>query len=327
MSWATSSLPDDARAAARCLTLLERVPHHPFDAVMARDFGLTASDLRFLVAHGLVRHPVRSAYVPAFLPDVIETRIETLKLLVPSGYIVTDRTAGWAAGASMVLAPNEHLVPAPLSVFGPPGHRMRNVLCASGERQLRDDDVMEIDGLLLTTPLRTACDLARLLPRHQAIGAMDQLARLGTFEVEEVVESVQTRFKGMRGIVQARGLAPVVDGGAESQPESSLRLHWCDLGLPPPSTQVPVPSPTGGWYYLDVGNEEHRIAAEYDGEEFHTDLDAAHDEHRRDWCRHGFDYVIAVARRGNLYGRHQDVDRLLRGVQNEARLRDLDRPA
>lgn len=327
MSWTLEDLPDDDREAARCAVLLARVPHDPFTTLMARDYGLTVADLRRLVAHRLLRHPVRGAYLPAFVPDTIESRVATIKLLVPSGYVVTDRTAGWAAGAPMVLAPNEHLAPAPVTVFGPTGHRLRNGLCVSGERRLLDEDVIDVDGLLVTTPLRTACDLGRLLPRHQALGAMDQLARLEQFSTEALIDAVLTRFKGMRGVIQARELAPKVDRGAESQPESSLRLHWWDLQLPTPSTQVPVPSPTGGWYFLDVGNEEHRIAAEYDGEEFHTDLDAAHDDQRREWCRQQDDYVIAVVRRPNLYGRTQDVDRVLRNLLNQARLRDLDRPA
>lgn len=303
------------------------MPDHPFTTLMAADYGLAAADLHRLVSLRLLRHPVRAAYVPSYLADTLELRIAVIRLLVPTGYVVTDRTAGWVAGAPMVLAPNEHLTPAPVTVFGPTGHRLRNGLCASGERRLLDGDVMDVDGLLVTTPLRTACDLARLLPRHQALGAMDQLFRLEQFSIEELVDAVLSRFKGMRGVIQARELAPKVDKGADSQPESSLRLHWWDHQLPTPRTQVPVPSPSGGWFYLDVGNEEHRIAAEYDGEAFHTDLHAAHDEQRRDWCRRQFGYVIAVVRRRNLYGPTQDVDRLLRQLLNEARVRDLDRSA
>ena len=69
-------------------------------------------------------------------------------------------------------------------MFSPPGYRLRNGLVASGERMLRPEDVVEIGGLRVTTPLRTACDLGRLLHRDQAFAAMDSLAGLGAFSVE-----------------------------------------------------------------------------------------------------------------------------------------------
>ena len=47
------------------------------------------------------------------------------------------------------------------------------------------------------------------------------------------------RFRGFRGVVQLRCLAPLGDGRAESPGESALRLHWYDAGLP-------TPEPSGG---------------------------------------------------------------------------------
>ena len=53
--------------------------------------------------------------------------------------------------------------------------RLRNGLCASGERSFRPSDLTTIGGLTLTTPLRTAWDLGRLAHRDSAIGALDAL--------------------------------------------------------------------------------------------------------------------------------------------------------
>ncbi len=89
-------------------------------------------------------------------------------MVVPEDCVVTDRTAAWLWGAGSALAPNDHLKVPKASVFAPPGRRLRNNLTASGERMLTDRDVVELGGLLVTTSLRTACDLARLLHRDQA---------------------------------------------------------------------------------------------------------------------------------------------------------------
>ncbi|MDO9497130.1 MAG: hypothetical protein Q7J48_15600 [Nocardioides sp.] len=291
--------------------LLERLPQmRPFTSAMARAEGVGWPELRALVALEALRHPLQGVYCSSRLADDLAYRLEVLRLVVPPDCVVTDRTAGWLWGAPMALAPNDHLVTPTVSVFAPPGRRLRNGLSSSGERRLATRDVAEIDGLLVTTPLRTACDLGRLLHRDQSLGAMDALARLGRFDLGELSAEMD-RFKGYRGVVQLRALVPLVDPKAESQAESALRLRWVDIGLPRPRCQVPVPAPRGGLYFLDIGLEQRRLAAEYDGEEWHGDEQRAHDEERRAWCRDHEGWTIVVVRRANLYGRHQNAEQLL----------------
>lgn len=284
----------------------------PFTSREADQRGVHNHVRRALVAAGLLRRPVRGVFVRADLVDTLDLRIQILKLVVPADCVVTDRSAAWLWGATMVLAPGAHLAPPPVSVFAPPGRRLRNGLSDSGERRLSRRDVVELDGLQVTTPLRTACDAARLLHRDQAIGVMDMLARLGRFSVEHLATELQ-RFKGYRGIVQARVLAPLVDPRAESPMESVLRLRWIDAGLPTPECQIEVPAPNGS-YFLDIGSREHRFAAEYDGEAFHGTDDDEHDAARREWARGegGGRWTIVVARRDNVFGRKQDAEQVLR---------------
>jgi hypothetical protein len=289
----------------------------PFTTAMAMEYGVSRYRLDQWVARGLLRHPIRGVYHAAQLADGLELRIAILKLVVPADCVVTDRTAGWLWGANMILAPNDHEQVPRVHVFSPPGYRLRNGLVDSGERLLASQDVVELDGLRVTTALRTACDLGRLLHRDQAFAAMDSLAGLGRFAVPELVIEGR-RFKGYRGIVQFRALAPYVDPGAQSPPESILRLRWLDIGLPRPQCQVPVPSAYGGTWWLDVGLPEMRFAAEYDGEAYHTEADRAHDVHRRDWLRSHEGWTIVVARKRNLFGRDQNIEQLLREGAREA---------
>ncbi len=278
---------------------------------MARERGVSRYRLDQWVAEGLLKHPIRGVFYAAQLQDGLALRVAVLKLVVPMACVVTDRTAAWLWGANMVLAPNDHLAVPRVHVFSPPGHRLRNGLVASGERMLADHDVALLDGLRVTTPLRTACDLGRLLHRDQALAAMDALTALGFFTVAELVREVW-RFKGYRGVVQLRALAPWVDPGAQSPPESVLRLRWLDLGLPRPICQVPVMSPHGTTWWLDIGLPELRFAAEYDGEAFHGEEQREHDDERRTWLRTNEGWTIVEVRKENLFGRDQDVDHLLR---------------
>ena len=270
-----------------------------------------------MVAAGLLQHPMRGVYVPVRLEDTLALRVEVLKLVVPEDCVVTDRTAGWLWGANMILAPNDHLATPKVSAFCPPGSRLRNELTNSGERGLIPADVVELNGLLVTTPLRTACDLGRLLYRDQAFAALDSLAALGRFTLPELELSV-TRFKGYRGVIQLRAFVPLVDPRSQSPGESILRLRWYDTALPRPECQVEVPTPWRSSYWLDIGLPEIRFAAEYDGEEFHGDDDEAHDAERREWMRTEEGWTIVVARRANVFGQHQDVHAMLRSGYRDA---------
>jgi hypothetical protein len=291
----------------------------PFTSAEARERGLTYADLKRLVAQGFLRRPIRSVYVSSALPDSLELRVSILKLVVPPSCVVTDRTAGWLWGACMILAPNDHIEVPALSVFCPPGCRLRNGLTDSGERRFARGDVVELDGLLVTTPLRTACDLGRLLHRDQAIAALDSLAALNAFSLDELIASVE-RYKGYRGVIQLRWLVLVVDPRSQSPGESILRLRWLDTGLPRPQCQVEVPTPWGTPYWVDIGLPEIRFGAEYDGEEFHGDDQETHDLGRREWLAREGDWLIEVARKQHVHGPHQDIHvRLRQGYDNALR--------
>lgn len=292
----------------------------PFTTAMAVAEGVSRRQLDLWVGNGALMRPLKGVYYSAGLVDSLGLRLEVLRLVVPESCVVTDRTAGWLWGANMILAPNDHLVVPKAQVFCPPGLRLRNGLVHSGERSLVLGDVATVEGLRITTPLRTACDLGRLLHRDQAFAAMDSLAGLRAFSVEELVEATR-RFAGYRGVIQLRALAPLVDPDAQSPGESILRLRWLDLGLPRPKCQVEVLAPYGGSYWVDIGLEEKRFGAEYDGEDFHTDDDTEHDEERRAWMRRTDRWTIVVARKANIHGPHQDIDQMLGRAAHEAGLR------
>ncbi|HEX5860867.1 MAG TPA: hypothetical protein VFY58_03435, partial [Nocardioides sp.] len=80
-------------------------------------------------------------------------------------------------------------------------------------------------------------------------------------------------------------------------------------------------APGGGSYWIDIGLEEQRFGAEYDGEDFHTEDDAEHDRGRRDWMRRAEGWRLVVARKADIHGPHQGIDQKLLHAASEIGLR------
>ncbi len=98
---------------------LTRLPgSRPFTTAMARQEGVPVQVLAALVAHGLLRRPVRSVYLPVDVPDTLTCRLAALELMVPPGCFVTDHTAAWLHAGDMALLPNAHLNAASLTSSG-----------------------------------------------------------------------------------------------------------------------------------------------------------------------------------------------------------------
>ena len=282
----------------------------PFTAAMAAVLGVSHGQLRRLVARGLVRRVCRGVYAVAQAPDDLEFRARALGLVVSPSAVVTDRTAAWLHGVD-ILPRSALTVPPPVSVFQRPGTRSRRDGVTSGERMLLPRDIVEVHGLAVTSPLRTALDLGRLLWRYDALGALDQFLRIGV-PADELVAEIE-RFKGFRGVVQLRYLVPLADPRAESLPEGALRLHWLDAGLPKPELQWWVYDEYGtALFRLDLALPEVLFAAECDGTEFHTaDRDREHDHERRGWLADCRGWLIEVFVNDDIYRLHADPARRL----------------
>lgn len=290
----------------------------PFTLAQAVAAGVSDYRLRILEHERLVRRVIKGVYVAAHVPDGMLVRAQALALVVPHRAVVVDETAWWFWTG--LLPSGSHEGVPPLQVFHRHKHsRLRNGLCDSGSRMLLPSDVVRVEGLNISTPLRTALDLGRLLRRDRAIGALDSLLRLRVFTKEELVAAVE-RFKGMRGVRQLRALAALADGRSESPGESTLRLRWLDIpSLPPPEPQISVVVNGIEVYRIDLGIRELRYGCEYDGEQFHQDEDA--DRRRRDDLRRRFGWDVEGVGRLNLTGPTEDIQRILHEGVRRARRR------
>lgn len=288
----------------------------PFTTAMAREAGISRWTLGALVSSGLLRRPVRGVYLATEIGDSLSLRAACLQLVAPPDCVVVDRHAGWLLGAQMVLAPGEHLDVRPLSLFRPSGAgRLRNGIARSGERWLRDTDVIEIEGLQVTTPIRTAWDLGRVRWPDEAISGLDAMHRLGAYDVDEFLAGID-QFRGQRWVRTLRAVGPLADGRSESPGESVLRLR-CLQNRFAVVPQVVVTRGTTFIARLDLANEELLAGAEYDGVEWHPPEQREHDRKRREAVR-GEDWLVEVFTKADLFTRTGDADGRIRRLHDRA---------
>ena len=257
-------------------------PTSPFTLASA---PCTRAQLRRAIESREVVRVVHGAYLRSDVELTETTRAQTASLVLGPTAVLCDRTAAWVLGVDCFRYADLDGVPRLESCVlrGHEPTERREVVGRT--RDLREDDIIEIGGVRVTSPLRTAADLLCLLPRREALAAADALMRLHGFTVAEL-RRLLVRYFRRRGVIQARNLAPLVDGRAESSGESWTRLVIVDQGLPVPLPQYWINVDGVPTYRLDLAYPRAKIAIEYDGEEHHTSpSDRLRDERRRAWLR------------------------------------------
>jgi Protein of unknown function (DUF559) len=125
-----------------------------------------------------------------------------------------------------------------------------------------DVEIGSVRGIECTTPARTAFDLGRrYADANMAVPLLDALMN-ATGLTSEAVARVALAHPGARGVATLRTMLTLVDGGAESLPESRLRLLLVGSGLPRPETQIEFRELR---IRVDMGWREWKVAVEYDG--------------------------------------------------------------
>ncbi len=160
---------------------------------------------------------------------------------------------------------------------GAPAELFRTGSRRGGRRVVIHGDSLEPDEIciagewLASTPARTGYDLGRRLRFGHAVETLDALCnatRIAPRDIRRVAE----RHPGTRGIIQLRDVLTLVDGGAESPPETRTRLALIDGGLPRPRTQVKVRNGDGRIVArCDMGWYRWRVVVEYDGDHHWTE--------------------------------------------------------
>ncbi|PRY17897.1 hypothetical protein [Kineococcus rhizosphaerae] len=229
------------------------------------------------------RSPFRNVHVPADTPLTPRQRVLEASMLLPPGGAV----GGWAAahllgarsfdGRTSGGRPVDVLLCVPRSsrLADRPGIRFVRT-------DLRDDEVVTVDGLPVTRAERTAVDLVRRHPDdRERVVAVDALWAEDITDPVRVEAYLATRSR-LRDSARAPPALAHARPGVRSRQETRLRLVWTlDAGLPDPLVNHRVVDVEGRHLGRpDLLDEESGVVGEFDGSS-HLGLATATVDHVR----------------------------------------------
>lgn len=182
-----------------------------------------------------------------------------------------------------------------LTVHGRDRRRPRQGLVLHHAKSLR---TTTLEGVLVTTPEQTFCDLAGTLDLVDLVILGDSLVRKKATTTAALVAAT-VRWTGPHR-ARARRAADLVRERVDSPMETRVRLMLLFAGLPEPIVNLQV-GDDGVTFRLDLAWPELRLAVEYDGRHHAEDTHQwGHDLSRREWLD-GNGWRIIVFRAEDVY--------------------------
>lgn len=243
------------RCVARRPFVPEELRRGPFTVAEAQSAGLSRKQLR----GASWKRILGGLYAWTGLADNPALVLTALHRRLPGGAVFSGQTAGWLHGLDMPPAdPVEVTVPYGCGVSARAGVCIRHGI-------LSTQDIVERQGVPVTSPLRTAFDLARHLCLVEAVVAVDKALHSRLIDIAEFRWYVATHPRST-SISQARRVADLAEPASESAMETRLRMLLIGAGLPRPQAQVALYDDQGGFLArTDLYYPDHRLALEYDG--------------------------------------------------------------
>ncbi|MFV2087127.1 endonuclease domain-containing protein [Micromonospora sp. LOL_021] len=235
-----------------------------------------------LITWRMLRGPAWQRLLPdvyveaaSYDPDDHRMWCEAVAVKLPIGGAISGLSAAHLCGVDLLPRRSPVHVTLPRSTRPKPNRQI-----AVTYATLAPTDVTTLfNGIPMTTEVRTAFDLGRLLPRADALAALDAMLHRHLLSREVLARYLDTRA-GARGVAQLRELVALAEPLAESPMESRLRLLLHDAGLPRPTPQYEVRLPPPGVTpptarpgsrgrfiaRVDLAYPQWRIAIEYEGD-------------------------------------------------------------
>ncbi|HVW81455.1 MAG TPA: type IV toxin-antitoxin system AbiEi family antitoxin [Mycobacteriales bacterium] len=281
----------------------------PFTTAQARQAGLGRGALR----SSPWRNVFRDVWVHESFEDSRQLRLDAVRLVLGDHAFVCGHTAAWLHGID-ARDRRSGLV----WVGCPTGSRLRTRSgCYTREVTVDADDVEDLDGIPVTTPVRTIYDCTRWLSRVEGIVVADALANTGSV-TRQSIAAYRADHPGIRWVTRVDLVVAMLEPLSESPMETRLRLLLIDHGLPRPMAQHVVRDRSGAFVArLDLAYPGARVAIEYDGA-LHWEQRQA-DDRRRDAIR-ALGWKVIVAGASDYFGQPQQLMRAIRAALG----RDLD---
>ena len=278
--------------------LPESLVQSPFTVYESRALGVPPKRLRALD----LTDGGRLIYLPAGRRLEIAERARVLTAATPGAWVSHDTAAvltrlglpPWLGDCYSIHLSKPHELPR-VRRAGVTGHRVR---CIPGE-------LTDVDGVPVTVPPRTWLDLAAALPLNYLIALGDQIIRIPRpgleqrsepYAYKEGLRLLIRQHPNMKGVEKARLALDEMRVGADSFPETFLRLALLEARLPEPELQMRLDPDDSRSPAADMGYRKFRIAIQYDGAP-HLTLQQQSRDIRRDetFRRAGWTYFKANA--------------------------------
>lgn len=258
----------------------------PFTLEQARAAGLTRHSLQ----SSAWCRVFRTVWVAADVPHSRQMRFAAARLILPPHAVICGLTAAWLYGVDV-----RHRDDLDVDVSFAKGRRLRTRpglrVC---QETLDAADVSTVDGIQVTTPLRTAFDCLRWLRGAERLVVADALTHAGLTDVDELCRYFAGKRR-LRNLRIGERLLDLVEPRTESPMETRLRMVLVDAGLAPPHAQWEVRDAWGGLVgRLDLAYPDARIGIEYDGAE-HWQQRRADDRRRAAIRELGWDVLVFSA--------------------------------
>jgi very-short-patch-repair endonuclease len=161
-----------------------------------------------------------------------------------------------------------------------PARALRGTGIVGHKVQPMGDDVHELRGMPLSSPVRTWLELAAPMSLPELVAAGDHLVHWRAPTVSQAgLPAAIGRFPGRRGKPLLREAVLMLDDRAESPMESTLRVGLLEVGIQGLVSNHPVRIGSSS-YRIDLALPKWKVAIEYQGD-YHRERD----QWRRDMTR------------------------------------------
>lgn len=221
-----------------------------------------------------------------------------------NNYVLSHSSAALWWGAPLLTLPQKVWV----STSGE-GARSRGLIKVSGGRPDVCENSVFHEGAMLTDPLQTVLDCARVLPLLDALCVADFMLHQRHVPASDLEKSLKVTVG--RGARTARGLAELMSGAAESPAETIARYRIAQWGFARPREQAELVC-EGRLYRPDFLWEEEKVILEVDGEvkydgTYGDSREVIQREHRRQRAIEHLGYRVVRVRWRDLMDRPQRV--------------------
>lgn len=255
----------------------------PFTPALAAAYDVTPRQLQ----GARVRQLLYGVHIGAEIDVTLEVLAEAVGLILPAGAVISGSTAALFHGAD-VRRPGDTAID--VTMLRRSEIRRRGIRATAA--YLEPGDVVEWAGVPITSPVRTAFDLARRKELIERVVGVDAMLNRGGCDRAQLAEYIDDHAS-WRGIRWARQALTYAEPMSESPMETRQRMRFVLAGLPRPEAQYTLYDRNGVFVArLDHAFTRWRVAPEYDGEDHAQTWRRDNERHQRieneGWWHRGY---------------------------------------